>query len=323
MTFANWFDSADLQWVLVATFIFTAIYHYIIRNWNHFKHHSIPYERGVPPFGTHYRRLFKRESYSETLKRIYYQRPNESFVGMHDIGGGVAYLIRDPDLVKEITIKSFDHFVDKMDAFDFDTDPLFGRMLTYLKGDAWREIRSALTPLFTSSKFRSVTLPAMIDAKQHFVNYLVGEVGDGDEKVVDMMDFCNRTVIDSFGRCALGVETDAVVNKESELNKAFEDILGHLMSLSGFKQYGIIHFPRVMKHVFGLTALNASGTAFFERLISDVAGEREKRHIEKLDILGMVVNARQIERSGNKGTKKSCKSIKRDPLLSSSINQIV
>lgn len=171
MNFANWFDSAHLQWVLVTTFIFTVVYHYIFCNWDHFKQHRIPFEQGVPPFGTHYRRLFKLEPYSETLKRIYYQHPNESFVGMHDVGGGESYLVRDPDLVKEITIKSFDHF-------DFYTDPLFSRMLTYLRGYAWREIRSALTPLFTSSKFRSVTLPAMIDAKQHIVNHLIGEVGD-------------------------------------------------------------------------------------------------------------------------------------------------
>lgn len=299
-----------MEWILIITLVFVVIYYYIVRKWNYFKRHRIPYVRGIPPFGVHYRRLLKLETWSETLKRIYDEHPNERFVGMYDIGGNASYLIRDPELIKDITIKNFDCFVNKVDSFNFDTDPLYARMLTYINGNAWRDIRSAVTPLFTSSKFRSVTLPAMIEAKKHFAKRLITELGNSKEKELDMMDFCNRTVIDSFGRSALGIETDAVSNEQSELHEEFKNMLGHMRSLNGFQVYAILHYPKIIKNIFGWTALNNSGERFFENMITDVAVQREKAHIDKLDILGMVVKAREIERNGKiERNTNSCKTI--------------
>lgn len=43
-------------------------------------------------------------------------------------------VIRDPELIRKITIKDFDHFSNRNGIIDPETDPLFGKGLINLKG---------------------------------------------------------------------------------------------------------------------------------------------------------------------------------------------
>lgn len=95
----DWTSVFELHWILLATVICTAIYQYILRPWNYFARHGVPFERGIPPFGTNYGQIFRDESLDDVLKKLYYKYPMDRFVGMYEIGGGASYLIRDPSLV--------------------------------------------------------------------------------------------------------------------------------------------------------------------------------------------------------------------------------
>lgn len=58
-----------------------------------------------------------------------------------------AYIIRDPELIKQIGIKDFDHFSDHPKLH---TDK--NNALNALTGQKWRDMRSTLSPAFTGSK---------------------------------------------------------------------------------------------------------------------------------------------------------------------------
>lgn len=49
-----------------------------------------------------------------------------------------VYVIRDPQLIKQLAVKEFDHFVDHKFVLDGDPDSLFGRALFSLRGSKWR-----------------------------------------------------------------------------------------------------------------------------------------------------------------------------------------
>ena len=76
---------------------------------------------------------------------------NESIVGAFK-SFTPFLIIRDPDLIKEITIKSFSHFRDNDVEIDKKVDPIFGRNPFVLKGEEWKVVRAQLTPAFTSGK---------------------------------------------------------------------------------------------------------------------------------------------------------------------------
>jgi hypothetical protein len=65
-----------------------------------------------------------------------------------------SLLIRDPELVKNILVKDFHNFMDRIISVEEKFDPIFGNSLPLLKGQLWRHLRTHLTPVFTSRKMK-------------------------------------------------------------------------------------------------------------------------------------------------------------------------
>lgn len=72
------------------------------------------------------------------------------------------YMVRDPEIVKQIAVKDFDHFVDHTLNAGGGTDQdsphhsLFTDSLVALRGTKWRDMRATLSPAFTRSKMRQM-----------------------------------------------------------------------------------------------------------------------------------------------------------------------
>jgi cytochrome P450 family 6 len=89
----------------------------------------------------------------EQLQRIYNEHNDKPYVGIFSFDKP-SLLIRDPEIVKNILVKNFYFFMDRMISFEGRCDPLFGNNLCALKGKTWRHIRTHLTPVFTSHKMK-------------------------------------------------------------------------------------------------------------------------------------------------------------------------
>lgn len=61
-------------------------------------------------------------------------------------------MIRDPELIREVTTQSFTHFYDNDINMEKKNDPLWGRNIFVLKGEEWKLVRGQLSPGFTGSK---------------------------------------------------------------------------------------------------------------------------------------------------------------------------
>jgi hypothetical protein len=83
--------------------------------------------------------------------------PDADVVGMYRATTPIL-LLRDPEMVKEVTVKSFSSFHDNDICIDKDVDAIFGRNPFVLKGEEWKMVRGQLTPAFTSGKV-SITTP--------------------------------------------------------------------------------------------------------------------------------------------------------------------
>ncbi|KMQ89600.1 cytochrome p450 9e2, partial [Lasius niger] len=93
--------------------------------------------------------IFQRESMADLIKNIYNLHPEAKYVGMSDMTNPVV-MIRNPDLIKSITLKNFDLFPDRRAVIEEHHDPILGKNLFALKGERWRQVRSLLSPAFTS-----------------------------------------------------------------------------------------------------------------------------------------------------------------------------
>lgn len=199
--------------VSLVVVVISLLYRYS-KIWVIFWQTNVKCEFGVPVLGTHWREIFNIEPWHSTLKRFYYKYPNVRFVVLQEIGGRAAYLIRDPNLVKQNTITDFSSYVDRISGIHPVTDPIQGHKLTNTVTDDWRRIRSLLTPYLSGQKLKQIVLPALIETNCNVVKFLIEEMEKtgNDEMVVDMFDLGTRSVVDGFCLIAFGVKTDSLRN---------------------------------------------------------------------------------------------------------------
>jgi len=110
--------------------------------------------RGIPQLRPHFLfgHFFRLQSvhYSELLQETY-----AAFRGSAKVAGTYVFLrpmavVLDLDLVKAVLIRDFNNFVDRR---SFHGDPLTANLFN-LQGEEWRNLRTKLSPTFTSGKMK-------------------------------------------------------------------------------------------------------------------------------------------------------------------------
>lgn len=294
----------NVHWLLIGAFVVLIFYDYFGRTVRFYKLYNVKYDVGLPPFGTHYRHIFNIEPWRITLRKLYYKYADESFIGLHEFGGGTSYLIRDPNLVKQITIRDFNNFIDRYDQVNADTDPLIGHQLTNLKTDHWRRIRTLLTPMFTSQKFKQILIPSLIETRCELIEFLLEQFdADGSQCIsVDMMELSTRTGIDGFCRSALGIKTDSLRKNDGGFFEIGDAYVKHMDNLGAFKYLGIKALPRAMKFLFKCTLTQTNVDNFYRDTFVQIADSRIVKNIQRNDYLRILQTIREKTTADNTST---------------------
>jgi hypothetical protein len=139
--------------ISVITAIFICLYFYFTRNFKFWQKRGIPYVKPTPFVCNLKECVLMKATIGEQLQRIYNEHSDKPYVGIFSFDKP-SLLIRDPAMVKNILVKDFQNFMDRIVSVEGKFDPLFGKSLPLLKGQLWRHLRTNLTPVFTSSKMK-------------------------------------------------------------------------------------------------------------------------------------------------------------------------
>jgi cytochrome P450 family 6 len=146
-------QSLTIYLISVITAIFIGLYFYITRNFKFWQKLGIPYVKPTPFVGSLKESVLQKTTIAEQLQRIYNEQSDKPYVGIFSCDQP-SLLIRDLELVKNILVKDFQKFTDRVFTFEETFDPLFSKVLSGLKGELWRHLRTNLTPVFTSRKMK-------------------------------------------------------------------------------------------------------------------------------------------------------------------------
>lgn len=158
-------------------------------------------------------------------------------------------MIRDPDMVKKITVKDFDHFVDHTSmSNDEEMDNshmLITNTLVALRGNKWRDMRATLSPAFTGSKMRQMfTLVA--ECGQSMVQYYREQSSKQGPPVLEMKEVFSRFANDVIATAAFGIKVDSFKEQDNvfyTLGKTVSNPSGIMQAL---KMLGYTLFPKLM-----------------------------------------------------------------------------
>nr|BBE49551.1 cytochrome P450 monooxygenase [Adoxophyes honmai] len=282
---------ATMFFVIWGLALLLAFVLYCHKVYTRFSRHGVRSLTPVPILGDMARITFRMEHFFENIDRIYNSFPGERFVGSFEFIRPVVF-IRDIELVKQITVKDFEHFLDHAVVIDENIDPFFGRNLFALKGQKWKDMRATMSPAFTSSKMR-VMIPFMTEAGDHMISRIKRNIMESNKDYydVDFKDISTRYSNDVIASCAFGLKVDSQNGTDFEFYE-----MGKTASQLSVKQvlkfFGFQSFPTLMK-LFKTTLFTEETQNFFRQLVTQTMKERETKNIYRPDMIHLLIEAKK------------------------------
>lgn len=113
-----------------------------------------------------------------------------------------SFVLRSLDLIKKITVKDFDYFMNRRAIISAESDPLLGNALILLTGQKWRDMRATLSPAFTGSKMRNM-FSLVTDCVNESIATIKSQLKQ-DGEMLDMKEFFSKFTVDTIATCAFG-----------------------------------------------------------------------------------------------------------------------
>ncbi|OXA51325.1 cytochrome P450 9e2 [Folsomia candida] len=226
--------------------------------------------------------MFDQNYYAE-LKKI-----GAKFGGVYEQGSH-ALFVNDPDLLRAVFVKDFDHFEDRRDVKT--TDPMMSKMLVALHGQEWKAMRSFLSPTFTSGKLRRMF--AQFNSSGKRLETHVGNIPVNPETgchVVTIPELARRFTVDVIGATVFGIETGAL----SEPDPIFYRLATRAVKPSKFliMKFLVFIFAPKIATLLKIKAFDAEVINYFKGILSTALKQREASKEKRDDFLQLMVEAR-------------------------------
>lgn len=160
------------------------------------------------------------------------------------MGRAPSYIIRDPEILKALTIKHFEHFEDHRPSFT--SDDLASSSLIVMQGDKWRDMRSTLSPAFTGNKMRKM-LDLIVEIADEMTQYMVNDIGKNGCPQWEVKDLVSRYTNDAIATSAFGIKVNSMEDPQNDFMLAGKEVRDRSSLLGTLKLMVIMIFPRLSK----------------------------------------------------------------------------
>ncbi|XP_062551078.1 probable cytochrome P450 9f2 [Armigeres subalbatus] len=278
-------------WIVVLSVLILA-YRWITRNNNYFHDKPIPSMAVQPLFGSTGPLILKKFSFHDFVHHIYVKYPNAKIFGLFDALMPI-FVVRDPELIKKITVKDFDHFIDHRPFFGNSENDnpysIFGKTLFAMGGQKWRDMRATLSPAFTGSKMRKM-FELVIECSESVAHYYANQ---SENKVeVELNDLCTRFSSDVIATCAFGMRMNSFTDRENDFYDNGKKMMRFERLSVALRMFALKLCPTLVGQL-GIDIIDRNQIRYFSALIMDAVKERRTKGITRTDMINLLIQARQ------------------------------
>ncbi|XP_076293516.1 cytochrome P450 9e2-like [Lasioglossum baleicum] len=258
---------------------------------NYWARRGVPSVPSLPVLGSGWKMFTRQISMPDIVMQWYNLQPDVKYIGTMDFATP-SVMVRDPDLIRDIGIKHFEHFPDHESFIDEKIDPVFGKNVFSLKGDRWKEMRNTLSPTFTASKMRFM-FDLVSECSKQFTDYLYTHPEQFSQ--VDLKELFTRYTNDVIATAAFGISVNSLKDRENEFYVKGADAT----KFSGF--FRLLKFlffrasPQLSK-LLGLKFLSRDTGNFFQRVVAETVSARDAQKIVRPDMIHLLMQARDKDK---------------------------
>uniref|UniRef100_A0A182KDV4 Cytochrome P450 n=1 Tax=Anopheles christyi TaxID=43041 RepID=A0A182KDV4_9DIPT len=275
------------MWInLLVLALLVAVY-WIRQRLTYWKKRDVPYVSPTFPQGN-LAGVGKQRHMSQILQDCYQQLKSSgrSFGGIYFFINPVALLI-DPDLIKTVLVKDFPYFHDR-NLYHNDRDDPLSRHLVAMEGSKWKNLRTKLTPTFTSGKMK-LMFSTVTAVAEEFDRCMSNEIKINS--VVEMKDLLARFTTDVIGSVAFGLECNSLNDPEAKFRVMGRKVF-QASRYRALKVFLAAQFPQIARalHVM-LTPPDISD--FFMGVVKDTIEFRRSNNVQRNDFMTLLMKVMQ------------------------------
>ncbi|GFY67564.1 cytochrome P450 3A21 [Trichonephila inaurata madagascariensis] len=252
------------------------LYWYATRNHDYWKKRGVPYVKPVPLFG----------SVLENTKRPLYQIFTERYYKLGPVYGFFEankplLSIGDPALLKNILVKDFPAFSSRRNLVT--GDKVIDNMVSTLRGDDWKRVRSIITPTFTTGKLKRM-LGIFKECSETLIKNFENTVKQG--KPIDAKRLYGTFTMDVIASAAFSTKIDSHNDPDNEFVKTARD------TFSGNRSYKFLillllpFLPKGLKRML----FSRGSTHFFRDTTFQIIENRKRTGQVRNDFLQLLMD---------------------------------
>ncbi|KAJ6639105.1 Cytochrome P450 6k1 [Pseudolycoriella hygida] len=272
---------------------FTASYMYIKHLYSYWKRMGVKYLEPTFPFGNFGPTIFQQKPGGELVAEIYKQN-NDPFIGIY---GALRPLlvVRDPNIIRSIFIKDFQHFVDRGVYIDEHYDPLSGHLFS-MNGEKWKNLRVKLSPVFTSGKLKAMfsTLLNCGEPLQKYINKMAST-----NETIEVRELAARYTTDIIASVAFGIDVNAIDNPDTDFRRYGRKAL-EMSFKNGLRAFSTLIYPKLQK-LLKLKSVDDDVESFMINVVKDTLTYRERNNVIRKDLMQLMIQLRNTGTVQNDG----------------------
>lgn len=273
----------DIFTVLIGVLVL--LYLFFKRTYEYWERHGINVVPGKSYLFGHFQKtLAQKEFVGSEVKRLY-DSTNEPFIGIYSILRPIL-LVRDPELIRSILIKDFAHFTDRGVHCNEEFDEISGHLFA-LPGQKWKNLRSKLTPAFTSGKLKAM-FTTLLDCGSTLQGYLEKLVVDGE--LLDAREIAACYTTNVTASVAFGIDIDTIANPNNDFRvcgrNIFEPNLRNII-----RSFLFFNAPKIMKWL-RMKVAEPKVEKFLRLITKQTLEYREQNNVSRKDLFQLMIQLR-------------------------------
>jgi cytochrome P450 family 6 len=273
--------------VVLLVILVLLLYYFITKDYSYWASKGVPYDKPFLIFGSFWNIVTGKEHLAQRIRSVYNQHKTPYF-GIY-VFHQPNLVIRSPELIRKVMVKDFDKFKDRNAFSNESIDPLNFHSLFGAKDTTWRNLRSKLSPVFTSGKIK-LMFPLMVDC----ANDLNAHLEKLNGKTVEMGNVLKRYSVDIISSCAFGINANCFKTENSEILDMATRLLDFRSLSRSLSMFCAFFLPKVM-YIFRLTFADQTAAKFLVDVFKGALREREEKKIVRNDLIDLLNNLKKNE----------------------------
>ncbi|XP_071110092.1 cytochrome P450 3A29-like [Haliotis cracherodii] len=207
------------------------------------------------------------------------------------LGGIPMITVFDPDILKEVLIKDFQTFTDRL-GFDLNDYPLTTNLFN-AKMATWKRLRKITSPTFSAGKLKKMCRGLNLCAQKLTKNFAhAAESGE----VVDLKQYFGAFTMDAIGNTGFGIDIDSQNDFDNSFVRETKKVFDNAF-LANPAIFLIMLFPELtpLAKMLGVSAFPKSTKKFFTQAVTEMIKQRRDEPREererRVDFLELMLNA--------------------------------